>query len=146
METVGFQADSASTQLLILPASSRVLDESSCRFRDFLLCHTKHPGKLVHTFPYRITRVNPWHPHENAQLVSFSQSCMDNWFSDSGFLRRIVFSNECMFQISVFAAIQNICIWAKKTKKNLAISILQQKSSRPTVWCAVDANVEVGPY
>lgn len=39
--------------------------------------------------------------------ITLSQSYVDNIFSDSSFLRRIVFTNECVFHVSEFAATQN---------------------------------------
>lgn len=40
-----FQAGSANSQILLLPALKKVPQESRCRFVDSLLHHTEHPEK-----------------------------------------------------------------------------------------------------
>lgn len=97
---------------------------------------------LVHMFRFKVTRVNQLQTQYYAQLVTFSQLCMDNMSSDSGFLLGIVLSDECVFHISGFANTHKTRI--KVTEKPREIQLHELQSKKVTCFCAAQANGVVG--
>ena len=54
---------------------------------------------IGHMFPYRIRPVQQLNPHGLLQWKQFAARCLQNLRSDPNFLRRIVFSDKCVFHV-----------------------------------------------
>lgn len=78
LQTPSFQADGANRQYLLSSTPSNVPDESTCRFRDFLLHIQNMLKKPVYIFPYKVVKVYRLQLENYAQKSGFSQSCIDH--------------------------------------------------------------------
>ena len=100
--------------------------------------------KMIHMFPYKVTRVHQLLPADYAQRKAFATWCIDNLSEDQNFLRRIVFSDECVFHVSGIANTQNSRIWGTENPRHYRQH--EMHSEKITVWCAVHANGVLDPY
>lgn len=95
-------------------------------------------------FLYKITSLHQLQPPRYTQRVAFSQSCMGNMSSDSGFIRRITFSDKCVFQVSGSANTQTTRIWGAENLGEFQQHKLQ--SEKLTLWWALYANGVIGRH
>ena len=65
-------------------------------------------------------------------------------FTDLNFLRRIVFSDECVFHVLEIANTQNIRIWG--TENPRSVHEHETHSEKITVWCAIHYEGVLDPY
>lgn len=100
--------------------------------------------KQIHMFPYKIRTFHELKPQDYVQRLAFVQWCMEKISSDPNFLRRIVFSDECVFHVSGIANTQNTRIWGSENPRQ--IQEHEAHSEKITVWCAIHANGVLDPY
>lgn len=95
-------------------------------------------------FQYEIPRVQHLQQLDRAQRVAFSHSGMVNILSDYGFLRPIVFDDECVFHVSKFANTQNMPTSGQENPRETRQHELDSKCV--TVWCGIHANGVISRY
>lgn len=98
----------------------------------------------AHMLSYKIKRVHHSQLQDYGEGVAFSQLFMDNRLSDSGPLRQIIFSNECILHCSRSANTQTTCIWGTKQPKKIQQHELHCKIVAG--WYAVLPKGMIGPY
>lgn len=113
-----FRSRRASSQFLLLPTLDKVPEGRACKFKGFLLHDTEHPENAVSHVSIQDNK------SVSARTRLFSRSCVsqsytDNRSFDSGFLRRIIFSDEYVFYVSGFANVQNTRIWGTENLRKI---------------------------
>ena len=94
-------------------------------------------------FPYNISRVQQLRPHDLFQRKQFSAWCLQNLRSDPNFLRRIVFSDECVFHVSGIASNKNARFWGAENPR--LVLEHQLHSATITVWCGIHVDGVLDP-
>lgn len=95
-------------------------------------------------FPYIMRRLNQLQMQDYTKEPALSQLCMDNMSSDSGFLRRTIFSDECVFYLLEFTNTEIPRIWSRECPRE--IENMELHIEEVTAWCGGNANGVVCPY
>ncbi len=69
---------------------------------------------MIHIFLYKVVRGRQILPADCVQQKAFATWCIDNLSADQNFLRRIIFSEECVFHVSRIANTQNTRVWGNE--------------------------------
>lgn len=139
-----FQPEGGNNHFQRLPESNKIREESSCRFRDSLLCKAKFLGELVQIFQYGIRRLQQEQRQYYAQRVAISQSCMDNVSSDSGFHIRPFFDKR-VFHASGLHTLRPRVFGSGKSKETFSPYFYTPKFNNlvchTSQWCGTSISV-----
>lgn len=98
----------------------------------------------LHMFPYKINILQELQDQDPAARTWFANWCMENIQSDSSFLNRIIFSDECVFHVDGKVNKHNVRIWGTENPHDYRE--VARDSEKVTVWCAMSVNEVIGPY
>ena len=77
-------------------------------------------------FPYGISLLQQLLPNDYQRRIEFAQHCRREMKNDAGYMNRIVFSNECLFQTSGVVNKHNARVWGTENPRTV-----QEVPSRP---------------
>ena len=98
----------------------------------------------LHVFPYKL-QVGPQLSDQDKQArVHFAHSCLSKLTEDAGYLKRIIYSDECSFSLSGDVNKQNCRIWG--TERPQEVYEVPQGAHSIMVWCAISSRGIIGPY
>lgn len=95
-------------------------------------------------FPYKLQLHQQISDEDKAKRIEFAQYCRNELGNESGYLKRIVFSDECKFSLSGQVNKQNCRIWGSERPQQ----VYEAPNNAPSVmvWCALSKNEIIGPY
>ena len=76
--------------------------------------------------------------------LSLHSGAMKKMSTNSSFLHRIVFSDECVFHVSGIANTQNTRIWGTKNPRE--VQQHERNGEKLTLWCAIHSQGVLDPY
>lgn len=128
-----FPAEGANSEYLLLLASNKVLRKGVAD--SGLFCSIIHIilKKLVHMFPYRNKGVHQLQKSHYAQLLDFSQSCMENISSNYSSYIESFFMINVSFTSQDLRSLRTLVIWAQKT--------LGRCKSKNKTWKKIQSDV-----
>ena len=85
-------------------------------------------------FPYKLQMTNALTERHTERRLKFSRDCSRKLRNNAGYLKRIVFSDECKFSLSGSVNNQNSRIWGSE-RPNKVYETLRNSPSI-MVWCA----------
>ena len=98
----------------------------------------------LHVFPYKL-QVGPQLSDQDKQArVHFAQSCLSKMTEDAGYLKRIIYSDECSFSLCGGVNKQNCRIWG--TERPQEVYEVPQGADSIMVWCAISSRGIIRPY
>jgi len=100
--------------------------------------------KELKMFPYKLQIGQQLSDLDKSNRIQFAQFCREQLNEDSGYLRRIIFSDECSFSLSGGVNKQNCRIWG--TERPSTVYESPQSSASIMVWCALSKKEIIGPY
>lgn len=100
-EDPSISADDAKCQFLLPPASKKVPEESSCRFRGSLLHNAENSGEYSSHVPVQEKRAHESQVQDYARPVSFSQPYVDSMSFDSLFYVGLFFLINVPFSLRI---------------------------------------------
>lgn len=95
-------------------------------------------------YPYRLQIGQQLSETDKNNRVTFAQLCKERLQENPNFLKRIVFSDECIFSLKGAVNKHNCRIWGSQRPE----TVYESPQSSPTlmVWCAISENEVIGPY
>lgn len=95
-------------------------------------------------FPYKLQMGVELSDNDKQNRISFAQYCRAQLRENPGYLKRIVFSDECHFSLSGHVNSQNCRIWGSERPKQVYETL--QGAPSVMVWCGITAKEIIGPY
>ena len=95
-------------------------------------------------FLYEISKLQYLRDDYKVARVIFAEYCYVKLSTDSNFLRRIVFSDKCVFHVSGIGNTLNVRIWG--TEYTRAVQDHGMHCRKMRVWCAIHSENVVDLY
>ena len=100
--------------------------------------------KELKMFPYKLQMTTALTESHKERRLRFARDCRRELRNNAGYLRRIVFSDECKFSLSGSVNKQNCRIWGLERPKEVYETL--HNSPSIMVWCALSESEIIGPY
>lgn len=95
-------------------------------------------------FPYRISFLQQLLPEDYPLRLAYAQHIRRELRNDSGYLERIVFSDECIFHTNGVVNKHNARVWGLENPRT--VEEVPQRSEKVMVWCGMHKSKIIGPY
>lgn len=95
-------------------------------------------------YPYHVSKVQPLYENDNISRLNFCNTILNRIREDDGFLRRIIWSDECMFTRDGVFNIHNTHYWADENPHQFRECGHQRRFS-VNVWLGIINHRVIGP-
>ena len=100
--------------------------------------------KELKLYPYKLQTSTALTEQHKSSRLNFAQYCRRELRRDTGYLERIIFSDECKFSLSGKVNKQNFRIWGTERPNEVYETL--HNSPSVLIWCTMSKTEIIGPY
>ena len=100
--------------------------------------------KLLCLYPYKLQTLQALTTVDKQNRLRFAEHVLSQSCGATEYLRRIVFSDECIFRLNGHVNKQNVRIWAQERPSQVNEAPLH--SPGVMVWCGISKTKIIGPF
>lgn len=95
-------------------------------------------------FPYKLSFLQQLGPDDYSLRLNYAYHIRRELRNDSGYLDRVVFSDECVFHTNGVVNKHNARVWGQENP-HIVVEV-PQNSEKVMVWCGMHKTKIIGPY